>query len=469
MLELRKKKINRTLLLQYLLLVTIVSAIGACNVFYVFYGIDRSYEDTQTSIIHASDFLGDSDTKSLLAQLERENGWVETLDEHKHIVTVWGKQGEDKSEYTESELLKNLENNNRDYYYSMTAFSRNDQPYYYLVKIPMDRIDNDKMLDSKRREKEVRQYVFTSIAGFILLSALVIFIYSRISARKIKVPLQQITEGIETMIQGNYKVRLQFEAESEFLMIRDAFNYMADQLQKSEDENRELELGKRKLLADIAHDLRTPISTIQSFAKALHDGMVTDSNQQIRYLNAIFQKSERVNVLMDSLFEITLLDNPSYSFNIEEGDLCEWTREMIAEHYAEMERRRIGLELDIPEIPIICAFDRKQMARVVSNLITNAVKYNPEATRLFIQVRKEPNQVILEFADTGFGIPESLHETIFDPFVRGDEARSSTGGTGLGLSISRKIVEKHGGTLLLVHSDLYATFFRISLPIKGQS
>jgi hypothetical protein len=72
----------------------------------------------------------------------------------------------------------------------------------------MDRIDNDKMLDSKRREKEVHQYVFTSIAGFILSAALVIFIYSRISARKIKVPLQQITEGIETMIQGNYKVRL---------------------------------------------------------------------------------------------------------------------------------------------------------------------------------------------------------------------------------------------------------------------
>jgi signal transduction histidine kinase len=169
------------------------------------------------------------------------------------------------------------------------------------------------------------------------------------------------------------------------------------------------------------------------------------------------------------LFEITLLDNPSYSFNIEEGDLCEWTREIIAEHYAEIERRRIGLELDIPEIPIVCAFDRKQMARVVSNLITNVVKYNSEGTRLFIQVKKETNQVILEFADTGIGIPESLHETIFDPFVRGDEARSSTGGTGLGLSISKKIVEKHGGTLLLIHSDLYSTVFRISLPIKSQS
>ncbi|MCZ8516555.1 HAMP domain-containing sensor histidine kinase [Paenibacillus filicis] len=386
------------------------------------------------------------------------------MDGHQHIVAVWGKQGEERTAYTESELLKNLENNNNDFYYSMAAFTRNDQPYYYLVKIPMDRVDNDKMLDSKRRDKLVHRYVFTSIAGFILSSSLVIFIYSRLSARKIKVPLQQITEGIEIMIQGNYKVRLQFEAESEFLTIRDAFNYMADQLQKSEAENRNLELGKRKLLADIAHDLRTPISTIQSFAKALHDGMITDTDQQNRYLSTIFHKSERVQMLMDSLFEITLLDTPTYSFNIEEADLCEWTRELIAEHYTEIERHGIVLELDIPDISILYPFDRKQMARVVSNLITNTVKYNPEGTRLFIQVKKVPNQVILEFADTGVGIPESLHQSIFDPFVRGDETRSSTGGTGLGLSISKKIVEKHGGTLDLIHSEAYSTVFRISLP-----
>jgi signal transduction histidine kinase len=400
-----------------------------------------------------------------LASLNDAGGWVEILNDRNEVVKVLGKAGEVIKAYPASELIRALENDpNQNYYYSMADFQLEGKPSYYLVKIPMENIDSNQLLNRGYRESEVRRYIATAFAAFVVLSAFIIWAYSLLTARKINTPLQHITEGIQTMIQGDYNIRLQYEAESELLQIRDAFNYMADKLQRIELEKIELENGKKKLLADIAHDLKTPLSTIHGFAKALQDDLVTDPDQRKQFLQSICQKTERINALMDSLFDFTVLDNPSFSLHLVQSDLCELLREITAEHYAEIDQKAFLLSVEIPEQSIFLAVDKEQLSRALSNLITNTVKYNPPGTRLRIQLIDDAAQVIMEVADNGIGIPEPLASSIFDPFVRGDDARASSGGAGLGLSITSKIIAHHGGKLVLDRNEQEITVFRILLP-----
>ncbi|MNW56420.1 Sensor histidine kinase YycG [compost metagenome] len=139
-------------------------------------------------------------------------------------------------------------------------------------------------------------------------------------------------------------------------------------------------------------------------------------------------------------------------------------REAILDHFSEMEEKDIQLEVRIPDTEVSCAFDRKQMGRVFSNLLSNAVRYNPAGTRLRVSLETHADGLLLEFADNGIGIPEHLRSVIFDPFVRGDKARSNEGGTGLGLAIAYKIVSLHQGSLQLLGTAEECTIFRIRLP-----
>lgn len=203
------------------------------------------------------------------------------------------------------------------------------------------------------------------------------------------------------------------------------------------------------MLIDLSHDIRTPISTIQCFSKALYEGLIEDQDKKQRYYHTIYTKCGRVSELINDLFEFVKLESTDYKPLIVESDFCEFIREIITEFYDEMEEKKYKLEICIPESEIIIGFDPNIMNRAISNLLCNALKYNPEGTKLRIEIKELSSTVILEIGDNGSGIPQHIQDIIFDPFVRGDEARKSDGGTGLGLAIAKKIVKKHNGKLEL--------------------
>lgn len=226
-----------------------------------------------------------------------------------------------------------------------------------------------------------------------------------------------------------------------------------EEIRSYDNEQREQYIQKRNLLlSDVAHDLKTPITTISGYAQALNEGMVESPEKQREYLQAIYKKSLQMNRLITVLFDYVKLDSEGFELNKERMDLAEFLREISAEMYSDIEQAEMELLVELPDKVCNVMADKAQLARVVMNLLTNAVRHNSKGTKIRISMeescgRKKGWKV--QIADTGNRIEETLAEHLFEPFVMGDASRSSRAGSGLGLSIASKIVEMHGGTLSL--------------------
>lgn len=240
---------------------------------------------------------------------------------------------------------------------------------------------------------------------------------------------------------------------------------VSEEVEKNERQEEELrrqyERARNLMLSDIAHDLRTPITTIGGYAKALNDGLVTSDEKRTEYLEAIQNKSERMSDLITLLFDYVRLDSENFSLKLEKTDIAELLRENAALLYADVEERNMKFEIEVPEECIELNVDRLQISRVITNLINNALKHNEAGTTIHLQLcyvelqqkikQKNSQEVPLQIivTDNGAMIEPQVAKHIFEPFVVADASRVSKGGSGLGLSIAKKIVEMHGWTIEL--------------------
>ncbi|WP_238533138.1 sensor histidine kinase [Bacillus methanolicus] len=239
----------------------------------------------------------------------------------------------------------------------------------------------------------------------------------------------------------------------------------AEELEIKNQEKTLIEESKKRMLADISHDLKTPMTTIQGYSKALYEGIVDDQEQAKKYIKYIYDKSMRVTTLIDELFMFSKLDSPDYPINREEKDICEFYREVIVGYYDLFAEKEMQLSIDIPTDKILYPFDQKLLYRAISNILENTIKYNPEKTIVFIRLRKLKDYLTIEIGDNGIGIRDEIANNLFEPFVRGDKSRINDGGSGLGLAITKKIVELHLGKLYLDTKPIRGkTNFIIQLP-----
>jgi signal transduction histidine kinase len=240
---------------------------------------------------------------------------------------------------------------------------------------------------------------------------------------------------------------------------------LASKLEKKNQEMILLEESKKRMLADLSHDLKTPMTTIQGYSKALYEDIIVDEEKKKKYLKYIYDKSIRVTHLIEELFMFSKLDSPDSPIQKEEKDICEFFREVIVEYYELFSEKDMELEVEIPPTVILYSFDQKLLYRAISNILENVVKYNPTNTFVYFHLHNTNTSIKLEIGDNGVGISEEIVNTLFDPFVRGDKNRLNDGGTGLGLAITKKIVEKHGGQLKLETKPARGkTNFIIELP-----
>lgn len=216
------------------------------------------------------------------------------------------------------------------------------------------------------------------------------------------------------------------------------------------------------LLSDIAHDIKTPLTTLCGYTKALSDGVVEKEERRQEYLEAIYKKSMRMNELITLLFEYVKMDSSGFELHREEGDLGELVRECTAALYTDFEEKNISLVIEIADEPMPCLMDKVQMARAVTNLLNNAIRYGKEGGRVLVRLE----DFCLTVADDGIEIDREFAAHIFEPFSRADSARSTNGGSGLGLSIAYKIVQMHGGELgiRLDYGRGYTKAFQIWMP-----
>ena len=220
---------------------------------------------------------------------------------------------------------------------------------------------------------------------------------------------------------------------------------------------------RQRMIANISHDLKTPVTVIAGYVDALADGKIPPAEQS-RYLAAIRSRTDALTQLINAFHEYSKVDHPQFTLQRRDLDLCEYLREYLAGQYDAIELAGFALEVSIPEEPCPCSLDPFQFGRALDNLIGNALRYNRLGTLLTVTLAVEPGWALLTVADNGEGIPPQRAAAIFEPFVVGSDARSG-GGSGLGLSITRRLVELHGGTITLDNRPEEGAAFLIRLPL----
>ena len=300
--------------------------------------------------------------------------------------------------------------------------------------------------DVKNVDLPFKWYVLLNIFQALLL-ILMNIPFLRFLMKHVDKPVQKIVESLNRLADGKYDEKIDFESRNEFDDIKDAFNSMSEKLETAEKIKQNAENERVLLFANMAHDLKTPITSIIGFSKALSDGIITDDIKKAEYLTTINSKAVKMNDLIDRLFEYVKLESADNILHKENCDVAEILRNCLADVYAEYEDKKIQLEIQIPEIPVIKKVDKIELSRVYTNLLNNVLKHNTSGINVLVKMDEDGKVLI---ADSGEPLPAEVQDSLFVPFVSGDKSRQSKNGSGLGLALAYKIMKKHSGDLRLI-------------------
>lgn len=223
---------------------------------------------------------------------------------------------------------------------------------------------------------------------------------------------------------------------------------------------KKLENLRREFVANVSHELKTPITSIKGFAETLIDGAKEDEHLLDEFLNIILKESNRIESLVEDLLDLSHIEQQT-EIRTERVDLSEVTQTTVDTLYAYAQRKDITIDANIQDDVYIDA-EASKIAQVVTNLVSNAINYSPNESTVFVRVSSQGDKKILEVEDHGIGIAPEDQKHVFERFYRVDKARSrDSGGTGLGLSITKHIVEAYQGRIQIESELDVGTTFRI--------
>ncbi len=273
-------------------------------------------------------------------------------------------------------------------------------------------------------------------------------------------PLGSLAEAAHRITQGNLSQRVNIRSNDELGDVGSAFNLMASTLEK----DKEL---REKLLTDVAHELRTPLSVIKGNLEAILDGVYEPTDEN---LSMVYDEVLLLERLINDLREVSLAEAGELRLDISRIDIEEIVLQSVGFFKPQAEEKRIEIKTDMaPRLPNIKG-DQQRIRQVLHNLLSNAIRHTPEGGKIEVRVRTiaSPNkEVSIAVADTGTGIsPEDLPH-VFERFYRGDPSRArESGGTGLGLVIAKELVEAHGGRIWIKSTPGRGTTVTFTLPVE---
>lgn len=229
-------------------------------------------------------------------------------------------------------------------------------------------------------------------------------------------------------------------------------------------EIRRLETMRRDFVANVSHELKTPLTAIKGFVETLLGGALEDKENSVNFLKIISNHAERLNTLIDDLLDLSKIESKETQLLENRFNLASLVKDVVGEFSGQIKRSGVTIKVELPEDLEILA-DKDKIEQVLINLIDNAVKYNKENgdIRIYSQDLEEKLKIVIE--DSGQGIPAKDIPRIFERFYRVDKARSrELGGTGLGLSIVKHIIELHGGSVGLESTEGLGSKFWFILP-----
>ncbi|MEN6564869.1 MAG: HAMP domain-containing sensor histidine kinase [Veillonellales bacterium] len=293
------------------------------------------------------------------------------------------------------------------------------------------------------------------------------FVLLRLEKRIFK-PMINLKQGLGEVAQGNYKVKVEYDKPNDLGLLIDAFNEMTAKLAESERIQAEYEGNRKALIANISHDLKTPITAIQGYIEALLEDAVTPAERKSKYLQTIHHNAVYVNKLIDDLFLFSKLDMQKLKFQYRAVPIRAFMDDLMEEYKFDFAERNIQFQYQ-PQLEqdVRVNLDGKRFHQAVHNIMSNAVQHGPEADlSILVYMYQQNGFVCIALQDNGPGIPEDKIPFIFDRFYRIDSERPKNfSGTGLGLAIARELIEAHGGKITVSSVEGEGSCFTIMLPI----
>lgn len=278
--------------------------------------------------------------------------------------------------------------------------------------------------------------------------------------------IAKISDAMHSISEGDLNITVDIEGDDEFSVMAASLNKMVGDLKELMDKEREAERTKNELITNIAHDLRTPLTSITGYLELLSGETKLDLEVQKKYIGIAYVKTKRLEKLIEDLFGFTKLNYGKMSMHVAKVDLMKLLSQLLEEFYPSFVDKNLSYELQSNVPAMVISADGNLLARLFDNLINNAIKYGADGKRILVKVNGNEEQVTISVVNYGYVIPAAELPLIFNKFYRVEQSRSTdTGGTGLGLAIAKNIVDVHGG-IIDVTSDLSGTVFTVKLKVE---
>ena len=314
-----------------------------------------------------------------------------------------------------------------------------------------------------RAEETFLSQIQRSLLFVALLAVALGILMSVITTYTITAPLKKLVDAARSVGAGQFRHRVDIQGPEEVASVARAFNEMAAALEASEER-------QRQLLADIAHELRTPLSVLQANLRAMLDGVFPLNPKEIA---ALYDEARLISRLVDDLRDLALADMGRLPLDMAQVDVRPLVQQTVTTFALAAEAKDIRVDVDLPDAAVYVQVDPDRLAQVLRNLLSNALRHTPAGGTITVRVllvEEDVPRARIEVTDTGPGIPPEQRAHVFDRFWRADPSRArESGGSGLGLAIARSLVEAMGGTIGVESEVGRGSTFWVEFPLLPRS
>lgn len=284
-------------------------------------------------------------------------------------------------------------------------------------------------------------------AGACILAGLVLFLI----LRSVLKPLSRLTDAARTLAGGDFSVRVpSAKSTQEVEELSAAFNTMADELSA-------VETSRREFVANVSHELRSPMTAISGYIEGMRDGVIAPTDYE-KYLGIVSDEARRLSRLIGELLELSRLEREDAAIDFTDFDVCDLLERVFMRRIGDLEAHSLDVDCDFDPEPCFVHADAARIEQVAVNLIDNAIKFTPDGGQITLRVRTSDGVCTVIVADNGIGILKEDRPRVFERFFTADRAHTSGKGTGLGLSICQRIMEMHGQRIRLMDTEIGAAF-----------
>lgn len=336
---------------------------------------------------------------------------------------------------------------------------------FYLLLVLVERISRDMPLLRRLLLWGFNNFGSSSSFRIGFFIGVFVIIYMILFNWRRYMYMNQISQTVEHIAKGNLNDRFPVKQSNEVTVLANHMNALVEQLSHSLEEERRAEQTKNELVTNVSHDLRTPLTSILGYLGLIEQDRYRDEVELRQYVQIAYDKSERLKLLIDDLFEYTRMRHDAVAMKQVSLNLVEMMKQLLVHYRLTIEEANMVGQVHASDQSIVVLGDPDKLIRVFENLLMNAITYGSDGGKVDIHVHKSMDVAIVEVVNYGEPIPAGDLPQLFERFYRIDKSRTEhEGGTGLGLAIAKGLVERQGGTIS-VTSDRTSTCFQVKLPL----